>query len=374
VQKNCNESSRGISVPKGIKRHEFDGAPSRAAWSYIPIGQHLSGEARAMGEVSKDRELMAVDREALSWVGLLVSGDATVADIEALSAWRTRDPSHEKAFQDARKLWNQLQVAGDNVLQRQTAPLFESAMVRRPLGRRAFLTGSMATACLAAGGYFALDPPLGLWPSVSELTADYRTQIGGQRQINMEGVSAALNTRTSINVRSDNGIERIELVSGEASFVIARAAQNIVITAGDGKLLAGDGALNVRADEGRSACVTCIRGELQVERNGVASVLSSGQQLIFAGPGLGTRQPADIAVVTAWQNGELIFRSTPFAEVIDEVNRYRPGRIVLLNPSARTRKVNSKFRLNEIDGVITMAQQIFNLRVTSLPGGLLLLT
>jgi transmembrane sensor len=317
---------------------------------------------------------MVVDREALSWVGLLVSGDATVADIEALSAWRTRDPSHEQAFQDAKKLWKQLQAAGDNVLQRQTAPLFEAAVVRRPVGRRAFLAGSMATACLAAGGYFAVDPPLGLWPSMSELTADYRTQIGGQRQINIEGVSAALNTRTSVNVRSDNGVERIELVSGEASFVISRAVQHIVITAGDGKLLASDGTLNVRADEGRPACVTCIRGELQVERNGETSRLLDGQQLIFAGPGLGTRQPADIAVVTAWQNGELIFRSTPFTEVLDEVNRYRTGRIVLLNALARAHKVNAKFRLNEIDGVITMAQQIFNLRVTSLPGGLLLLT
>jgi transmembrane sensor len=247
-------------------------------------------------------------------------------------------------------------------------------MVRRPLGRRAFLAGSTATACLAAGGYFAINPPLDLWPSVSELTADYRTPTGRQRQISIEGVQASLNTRTSVNVRSDNGVERIELVSGEAAFAISGAGRKIVITAGDGKLLASDGTLNVRADEGRPACVTCIRGELQVERNGVASRLSDGQQLIFTGPGLGRTQPADIAVVTAWQNGELIFRSTPFTEVVDEVNRYRTGRIVLLNSSVRERKINAKFRLSEINDVIAMAQRIFNLRVTSLPGGVLLLT
>jgi transmembrane sensor len=327
-----------------------------------------------MGEVDKDRELMAVDREALSWVGLLVSGDATVADIRALSAWRATDPSHEQAFQEAKKLWKQLEAAGENVLQRQTAPLFAPQGSRRSLSRRAFLAGSAATACLAVGGYFAVEPPLGLWPSVAELTADYRTQIGRQRQISLEGVEASLNTRTSVNVTADNGVERIELVSGEAAFVISRAAQSVVITAGDGKLSASDGVLNIRADEGRPVCVTCVRGELQVERNGVSLRLSGGQQLIFAGPGVGMSQPADITAVTAWQNGELIFRSTPFSEVVDEVNRYRPGRIVLLNSSARERRINAKFRLSDIDNVITMARQIFNLRVTSLPGGLTLLT
>jgi transmembrane sensor len=44
-------------------------------------------------------------RDALAWVVLLKSGEATVADAEQLIDWRTRSPAHERAFRDAVKCW-----------------------------------------------------------------------------------------------------------------------------------------------------------------------------------------------------------------------------------------------------------------------------
>ena len=45
--------------------------------------------------------------------------------------------------------------------------------------------------------------------------------------------------------------------------------------------------------------------------------------------GLGDVIGVDTVVVTAWRDGVLVFRNTPLVRVIEEVNRYRPGRIIL---------------------------------------------
>lgn len=44
-------------------------------------------------------------RDALAWVVRLKSGDATLADAEQLSDWRTASPENERAFQDAVRCW-----------------------------------------------------------------------------------------------------------------------------------------------------------------------------------------------------------------------------------------------------------------------------
>ncbi|MFK5047884.1 FecR domain-containing protein, partial [Klebsiella pneumoniae] len=64
-----------------------------------------------------------------------------------------------------------------------------------------------------------LRPPLALWPSWSELAADYRTGAGEQRKLALnDSVSINLDTRTSIALRPDHGdSSRIELITGQAS-------------------------------------------------------------------------------------------------------------------------------------------------------------
>jgi ferric-dicitrate binding protein FerR (iron transport regulator) len=46
----------------------------------------------------------------------------------------------------------------------------------------------------------------------------------------------------------------------------------------------------------------------------------------------------------------LVFHDAPLARVIDEINRYRPGVLVLLNPSLGRRKVQARFTLAQLPG------------------------
>jgi transmembrane sensor len=82
----------------------------------------------------------------------------------------------------------------------------------------------------------------------------------------------------------------------------------------------------------------------------------------------------DPAVVSAWQQGVLVFRSDPLSRVIDEVNRYRSGRIVLVNEELGRRQVFASFRIDRIEDVVPRLQAVFGMRVRSLPGGIVLLS
>src|SRR5262249_38998558 len=136
-----------------------------------------------------------------AWVRRLTSGDATKADADAFAHWRDSSAAHKAAFADASRLWKAFGPAGQRLRMPDAAIAGETTS--RPalhVNRRMVLGGAIAAS--VAAGAAIVRPPLDLWPSLSELTADYRTAIGEQRRIAVaSGVSIAMNTQTSIALR-----------------------------------------------------------------------------------------------------------------------------------------------------------------------------
>ena len=60
------------------------------------------------------------------------------------------------------------------------------------------------------------------------------------------------------------------------------------------------------------------------------------------------------------------------SRVIAEVNRYRPGRIVLIDRSLGDEEVTARFRLDRLDDAIAQIHEVFRARIRTLPGGLVL--
>ena len=164
---------------------------------------------------------------------------------------------------------------------RQTNPSKNPSTNSR-LARRAFIGGAAALAA-SVSGLAIVRPPLGLWPSLFELTADYRTRTGERRNIEVAGsVSVELNTRTSIDLRpGSDGIEAIELLAGEA--IIAKQSdptRAFAVLAGDGRATATRASFNIRKD-GDTVCVTCIQGDVRIQhRQGIAT-LREQQQVAY---------------------------------------------------------------------------------------------
>lgn len=326
----------------------------------------------------------ALEHEAYGWVVRFVSGQGGPADLAALKEWSARSPAHTEAFDRARRVWKALDPArrqalfgktvshkalSDNIL-----PLSAAAAGRRTVprpGRRAFLGGAIA-ASAAGAAYLAVRPPLELWPSLSELSADYRTSTGEQRQIALaNGVSVAMNTQTSIAVRaSDGAAQRFELISGEA-LVVAPKSPVTVLAAG-GRVTASDARFNVR-HLGTPVCVTCLDGVVEVAIPAKVVTLAAGRQVIYSGDGVDGPDPIDPGIVTAWKNGVIVFDNTPISEVIAEINRYRHGKVILTRAALGRERFNARFRIENIDRVVDQIAQVFGVRPRNLPGGIVLL-
>lgn len=290
--------------------------------------------------------------EAQDWLILLTSGRATAADACALREWCAQSPEHARAFEHSKLLWQQLQPAAERL----QAP--------RPLGRRAFLGGA-----IAASAAFLLIR--GTVPGgFSGLGADYITEVGEQRRVDLaDGVSLELNTQTRINRRDS---ANFELVSGEVE-VLTRAQTPLKVQAGAGRLSASQARFNLRNTD-QSVCVTCLDGALLVDVQGRSIRLESGQQLTYDAQRVGTPQAVDTSAVIAWRQQVLVFNDATLSTVIDEINRYRPGMLLLLNSELGKRKVQARFSLDQLAGVALLIRDAYGAKCTELPGGVVVLS
>jgi transmembrane sensor len=327
--------------------------------------------------VSNDRlaEREALKRQAIEWLAHLSSGEMTQADAEALKRWCGASPAHAEAFASANRLWGLLGPATRNVAARARVQGDRPTLLPALLGRRAILSGAAAAATVAATGYLIVQPPLGLWPSVSELMAEYRTATGEQRQFTTAGGAAVeMNTQTSLNIgAATGGGDRIELIAGETVVMTGgTGSKPVVVVAADGRTNATAARFDVRLD-GTSACVTCLGGTVDVEQRGAVATVREREQVTYGHGGLEQVISVDPAVVTSWRSGVLIFRSERLSRAIDEINRYRPGRIVLVNSSLGRRRIDASFRLDQIEHIVPQIESVFGVRARTLPGGLVLL-
>jgi transmembrane sensor len=329
-----------------------------------------------MNETDHTVELDPLRREAVDWIHRLAAGTVSVADGEAFRRWLQQSPAHAAAYAEASRLWKQFGPAARNLRRRgEISPGLGhlQPQLRAPT-RRLILGGGLAAAA-AAFGYAVVKPPLDLWPSLAELTADYRTATGEQRQIALPGeVAVHLNTQTSIALRAiDGSAERVELIAGEASFATSMSRRPLAVLAAAGRTLASDARFDVRR-VGAAVCVTCSGGNVQIEYRTDVTAIGPGQQVRYDENGLGNVATIDPELVTAWQQGVLIFRLTPLADVVEEINRYRQGKVILLNTALGRKPVSGRFRIDHMDEILLRLDQAFGAKSRSLPGGIVLLS
>ena len=304
----------------------------------------------------------AIGQQAAAWWARLRADDFTRADADALRAWCASSPDHARAWRELQQLWQAL----DPALARAAAAPQRENVLAFPLrpGRRAFLGGALAAGVAA----LALRPPLGAWPSLQEMGADYRTGTGEQRQVALSPqMTVQMNTQTRIDVRAP---ESIELLGGEAEILASGARQPVSVVAGAGRLLAQAARFNVRHTDD-AVCVTCLAGAVQVVWQQRRLTLDAGQQVVYDGRGVqaATAAPGE---ARAWRTGALSFAGKPLAEVVAEINRYRPGRVLLRNPELGRRLVRMRVSIAQMDGALAMIRDLTGAQMTSLPGGVVI--
>ncbi|KVC21388.1 FecR domain-containing protein [Burkholderia pseudomultivorans] len=318
-----------------------------------------------------------VQAQAAMWLVHLRSGQVTPAELDAFRQWCT---AHPQTAATLRQMWSGLRPAGVRVAAQEAAAARAAAddtrrrTALRP-GRRAFVGFAVA----AGASWFALRPPFQLWPALTDLAADYRTGTGEQRQITVaEGVTVAMGAQTRIDaLRASAGSAAkrgIDLLAGEAEIVAEPAARGFVVVAGRGRMRATQARFDVRRGDDGRVCVTCVSGSVALEHPHTRLTLSPAQQLVYDDRIVHPVATVDPAAVVAWRRGMLVFDGVPLAQVIDEINRYRRGRVILRNTSLGQTRVAAQAPVSRLDALIDTLGHAYGARITRLPGGIVVLT
>jgi ferric-dicitrate binding protein FerR (iron transport regulator) len=313
------------------------------------------------------------ERQAQAWLLHLTSGSATREDGEAFRRWCMANDQHAEAFARTRQMWQDL---GPAVARRQAS----ASRSERPgarhgvrMSRRAFL-GSAIAASVAA----VIVARYGFDNGGQRGTgATLRTAVGEQRHVDVaQGVALEINTATDIGVRSSgNNITGFRLRSGEA---VVRIDPNhkapFVVELDDARVLSGPGAsFAVRCVDGVST-VTCLEGQAVLARAATNTLVKPSQQLAFDADGLGDAVAVNPETALAWRHSVLIYDNQPLADVVTDINRYRPGRIVITDHALGERRVHARFTLDQMADVATLIEDAYGAHATHLPGGWVLLS
>ncbi|MEQ9508817.1 MAG: FecR domain-containing protein [Alloalcanivorax xenomutans] len=313
-----------------------------------------------------------ITREAREWVVHLSSGRASAADGEAFRRWCARSPEHARAFVHCRQVWQGMeQAATSESIEAGVHPMPRRRSSR--FTRRAFLGGAVAA---SAAGWLALRSPLDLWTRMGMQSADLWTGTGEQREVVLPNAATVqLNTRTSIDVnRQAEQITGLVLNSGETEITTADGNRlPFTVAAQNGLIEARRARFNVRFTDDRVR-VTCLDGQVAVRHRHQSVQLQPAQQVVYNTARLSSVQHVDPDRVTAWRQRMLVFNGTPLAQVVDEVNRYRPGQIVLVNDQLGRVPVQAYLSLDKLEDFAALVKEVRGAEVRSLPGGILIIS
>jgi transmembrane sensor len=306
--------------------------------------------------------------EAIRWVVRLRSGTLTSAEREACATWRACDAEHERAYQEARGIWDAasgLEASSASGLVR-VAPLGQEVCrqhERRPRHPQRILR--VAASMLLAVG-------LGAWliADRNALLADYATHLRETRTVPLvDGSRVDLAPDTAIDIDMKGRARRILLRAGRAFFKVTRdpAGRPFEVVAGDATVTVLGTAFEVdRRDDG-STTVTVSEHAVSVQtRAGQVFTVHEGSRLVLDATGTsGAILPLNVAHVAMWRHGQLVAEGEPLNEVLAALSHYRRGWIMTPGEDLSGISVNAVLDLNDPDASLHALSAAAPIRIRS---------
>lgn len=278
--------------------------------------------------------------EAAGWVARLQSRDASERDRHDFDNWLARDPANRAAYDELHQLWGDLR---------------EVPLKSKSFGMRRGALGNVLALVLALA-LCAVVYRMGL---TDRFRADYYTAVGEVRSVVLDdGTRVDLNTDSAIAVLYSAGERRIELLRGEAFFDVAKnGARPFVVHESAWRATALGTRYGVRTATGSSnGDVQVEEGSVEVSNGDERVVLAAGDAVSLGGAKRLAVTRTDVANDTAWRTGKLIFSGRPLREVLATLERYRFGRIVVLDEAAAGQMVSGIFDLKDTDQALDVLE------------------
>ncbi|MGN7903301.1 FecR family protein [Pseudomonas sp. 22373] len=285
---------------------------------------------------------------ALQWLSR-INEQPGQAEGAAFKRWLLADPAHRAAYEQAQVLWQKSAAPAARLADEEQDALqrYLDAMARPPARggwrrvARLALAACLVLAVGVAGGWHP-----GYW--LQDLQADY-SSAGQIRQVTLADQSqVTLDAGSAIAVDFAQGERRVRLLHGAAFFEVTHTGEPFLVEAAGGEVRVLGTQFEVRA-QGEGAQVTVRSGRVGVSpaQGTLVRELTANQQVTYRAGRVGDTLAVDTDNRLAWRQGWLNYYQVPLAQVIEDLGRYYPGRILLLDGDLGQRKVSGSFPVAE---------------------------
>lgn len=276
----------------------------------------------------------SVTHEAATWFAHLLDPATPQSDYARFRHWLEADERHASAYARIERLWGQAAAeptrTGDGA-------------------RRTFLK--------TAGGVLLLAGTGAVW-TFGARRPDFSTGTGEIRTVSLpDGSTALLSADSAISIDFQGSARSVTLHAGEAYFsVMPNAGRPFLVEAGPLKATALGTAYSVAITPERLS-VAVTEHDVRVEVSGQGLDLHEGDAVDYENGRLGTVIREETEGRLGWRKRQLVFLSRPLGEVVAQLNRWRDGRLVVLDQALANRRVTAIIDVNDIPRIDRTLEQ-----------------
>ncbi|MBD9587632.1 FecR family protein [Pseudomonas sp. PDM03] len=308
----------------------------------------------------------AQEQAAFAWLSLLHDQPSS-GDQATFSHWLQADPAHAEAYAQAQVVW-ELSEGPARTLANEDAFALQGYLNAINRSRRSSVRRWSGALAMAACLLLMVSLGSGWQPMrwVDDLGADYVSAPGEVRTVTLADQSqVTLDADSAIAVDFSRGERHVQLRRGAGFFSVTHTGEPFVVEAEKGQARVLGTQFEVRLQP-HGAQVTVLSGRVGVtaDKHAEQQILTAGQQVAYREGTAEKLHAVDSEAQLAWRQGWLNYYKAPLADVVQDLRRYYPGRIVLLNDELAARRVSGSFPsknpqavLSSLQGVMGFEQQ-----------------
>lgn len=191
----------------------------------------------------------------------------------------------------------------------------------------------------------------------------YTTVFGEQKTVMLpDGSEVHMNVSTELVLHYQAHRRQLTLLKGEATFAVQTDKNRpFIVDAGQVQVEVTGTVFNVRRHAQGNVEVAVTEGSVQVSSgpwwNRKQASLTPGMLAQGSEDQAWLVQRTDVAARTAWRQGKVVFRDQTLDEVVQEMNRYLPEPIKLMDEKLKRLRMAGVFNIEDAQGFLLALQE-----------------
>nr|WP_321270241.1 FecR domain-containing protein [Alcaligenes faecalis] len=358
------EEKRFLEWRRADSQNEFEYRALESIWQsslLIPDEElrEMLDDADLASAVSSDEVLGANFSAASASASASASIPAAHTSSDSTQAFASESGSHPAWMPNSVESWNSgsgspTGAYGSNESSRASFAVPPNAARRRFLWQGATLG---AVTLLGAGGVYIAQQD-----TVSHALS-YTTAFGEQKTVTLpDGSEVHMNVSTELVLHYQAHRRQLTLLKGEAMFAVQSDKNRpFLVDAGQVQVEVTGTIFNVRRHAQGNVEVAVTEGSVQVSSgpwwNRQQASLTPGMLAQGSEEQAWSVQRTDVAARTAWRQGKVVFRDQTLDEVVQEMNRYLPEPIELMDEKLKRLRMAGVFNIEDAQGFLLALQE-----------------